>query len=139
MEGLSQLKLQTDNNDIILTKPFNRYSHALYENQPWPIYTWDSTGYISAYTSRQTFFTAEWMMRQLHLPTEDRLKEVEAFFDEALPSETKKKFIKDNQITFLYLHNEELGENLSSILIDLGFKEIFSNREVTIFRVENQI
>lgn len=139
MEGLSQLKLQTDNNDIILTKPFNQYSHALYENQPWPIYAWDSTGYVSAYTSRQTFFTAEWMMRQLHLPTEDRLKEVEAFFNEGLPLETKKEFIKDNQITFLYLRNEELDEGFSSILIDLGFKEVFSNHEVTIFRVENQI
>lgn len=137
IEGLAQLKLLTNDSDIILTKPFNPYAHSLYKHQPWPIYAWDSTPYVSAYTARQTFYTDEGMLKQLHLPTEERLNAIKAFFDKDIPLETKADFIKDNHITFIYLRNEELDENLSLTLSKLKLKKIFSNSEVTIFRVEN--
>ena len=77
------------------------------------------------------------MLKQLHLPTEERLGAMKAFFDKDVPLKTKADFIKDNHITFVYLRNEELDENLRSVLSKLGLKKIFGNNEVTIFQVEN--
>jgi len=136
IEALDYLKSISQEDDVFLTKPFDENSHYQYEHQPWPIYAWDSTPYVSAYTTRQTFYTAEGMLKQLHLPTEERLNAMKAFFDKDVPLETKADFIKDNHITFIYLRNEELDENLSLTLSKLKLKKIFSNSEVTIFRVE---
>lgn len=133
--ALQFLKKNSNDKDIVLTKPFNPYIHGLYKHQPWPIYAWDSTGYVSAYAGRQTYLTDEGQMRNLDLPVEERLKMMNDFFDPKISLEQKANFLKNEKITLVYLRQEEMDNIQKEIFSNLGLKEIFKNEEAIIYRI----
>lgn len=152
LAALEFLKANSNDQDIILTKPFDPYSKGLYQSQPWPIYAWESTGYVSAYTTRQTYVTDEGQMRILGINPEERIKKANAFFDlspiydqqgnflhyifiKEIPQDEKAEFLKKEKITFIYFHQEEIKEVQKETFSKLGLKEIFTNPEISIFQV----
>ncbi len=152
IEALSYLKNHTTEKDIILTKPFNPYSRSLYKHQPWPIYAWDSTGYVSAYTGRQTYCTDEGQMRILAINPEERIKKANAFFGlepvydqnknllhyfpaDNIPLEQKAEFLEKENINFIYLRQEETDEVQKETFARLGLEEIFRNEAVVIYKL----
>ena len=137
LEALNFLKKQSTDQDIILTKPFNPYIRGLYKHQPWPIYAWDSTGYVSAYTTRQTYYTDEGQMKILGIKgTDERLKAMNDFFDPETSLEEKANFLKNEKITLVYLRQEEMDNIQRETFSKLGLKEIFKNGEAEIFRFD---
>jgi len=138
IEALDYLKMVTTDNDIILTRPFNPYSRGLYERQPWPIYAWESTAYVSAYTTRQTYYTDEGQIRILGINTEERLKAMNDFFDEKISLEKKGEFLRSEKITFLYLRKEELDSEQAEGYASLGLEKIFSNDEAVVYRLSDE-
>lgn len=135
VEALAFLKKNSTDQDVILTKPFCPYSKDLYKSQPWPIYAWDSTGYVSAYTGRQTYYTDEGQMRILGIKgTDERLKMMNDFFDPKVSLNQKSDFLKSEQISFVYLRNEEADKQTREIFDKLNLKEIFANSEVIIWK-----
>jgi hypothetical protein len=151
LAALEFLKANSTDQDIILTKPFDPYSKGLYQSQPWPIYAWDSSGYVSAYTTRQTYVTDEGQMHILGINPEERIKKANAFFDlspiydiqgnflhykftEEIPQDEKAEFLRKEKITFIYVHQEEIKELQKETFQKLGLKELFKNQEVTIYK-----
>jgi hypothetical protein len=134
IEALDFLKTNVGEKEIILTKPHNVYAKGLYESQPWPIYAWESTAYVSAYTGKQTFYTDEGQMRILGLETEERLEKMNDFFNPGLSLEDKENFLKSEEIKFIYLRTEEV-EDQREIFSELGLEKIFENGEVAIYLV----
>lgn len=153
LKALTFLKNQSNEEDIILTKPFNPYAQGLYQSRPFPIYAWNSTGYVSAYTGRQTYCTDEGQMRILAINPEERIKKANAFFGlkpvydqngnllhylpaDNIPLEQKTEFLKKEKINFVYLRQEETDEVQKEIFTELGLREIFGNEEVVIYEVD---
>jgi len=135
IEALDFLKTIVPGKEVILTKPHNIYAKSLYPSPPWPIYAWDSTGYVSAYTGKQTYYTDEGQMKILGLETEERLENTNDFFNPELPIEDKKTFLELEKIKFIYLRTEEADEKQKEVLSQLGLELIFENRETVIYRV----
>ncbi|MDP3888465.1 MAG: hypothetical protein Q8Q24_00320, partial [bacterium] len=134
IEALNFLKSKSTNQDIILTEPFNPYSKGLFKNQPWPIYAWDSTGYVSAYTGRQTYYTDEGQMQILGIKgTEERLKAMKDFFEPTRPMDKKEEFLNAAKISFVYLRTEEDTQIPKEIFSKLNLKQIFKNSEAVIY------
>ncbi len=136
IEALDFLKNNVPEKEIVLTKPHNVYAKGIYQSQPWPIYAWDSTGYVSAYSGKQTYYTDEGQMRILGLETEERLQKMNDFFDPKIALEDKQSFLKSEDIKFIYLRTEEADERQREVLSQLSLKEIFENEEVVIYQVE---
>jgi len=136
IEALGFLRNNSLPSDVILTKPFDRYTHGQYKKQPWPIYSWFSTSYVNAYTSRPTYLTGEGQGIMLGLDTETRLKKMNDFFDPELSLEDKQGFLKSEMIEFVYLRTEEADEEQREILSQLNLKQIFENEEVVIYQVD---
>lgn len=134
IEALNFLKNNSQENDVFLTKPFNPYSRGLYEHQPWPIYAWESTAYVSAYTSRPSYYTDEGQVRIFGINTEERLEAMNDFFDPEQPLEDKQSFLKEERIKFIYLRTEEADEEQRKVLSQLNLNQIFENKEVVIYQ-----
>lgn len=133
IEALKYMQKNSTDQDIILTYPFNPYSHGQYPHQPWPIYAWESTAYVSAYTGRQTYCTNDGQLRILAIDPEPKLEMMKAFFSEKTTLETKQDFLQKEKITYLYLRNEELTADLEKTLSRLNLKQVFKNDDAVIF------
>jgi hypothetical protein len=57
LEAIRALQKATDPEEPILTHPYNRWAAASHPIQPRPIYSWDSTGYLSYFSNRPTFMS----------------------------------------------------------------------------------
>lgn len=153
LKALNFLKNKAEKDDIILTKSFNPYASGLYKHQPWPIYAWESTGYVSAYTSQQTYCTDEGQLRILAINPEGRIKKANTLFDlkplydqngnflhyaptEDISLKQKGEFLEEEKIDFVYLRQEETDEVQKEIFTQLGLKEIFENNEIIIYEVD---
>lgn len=132
LEGLMRLKKQSSANDVLLTMPFNKFLHGKFGAQPWPIYVWYSTPYISAISTVRTYLTAEEQVLITGYPLDNRLEKANAFF-RTYDYYGQKAFLKENKITYIYLAKGEIENplNLSPEIID----KFFENEEVIIYRV----
>lgn len=133
IEALNFLKKNFSEKDIILTKPFDRWSYLAYPHQPWPISVWSSTAYVSAYTSKQTYLTDEGQLQILGVNPEEKLEKINLFFDPKTSLHKKKEFLISNNIRFLYLRKEEINPEEKNSLLQLNLNKIFENNEVEIY------
>lgn len=133
IEALNFLKRVSSPFDIILTKPFDRWTHLSYPHQPWPISVWESTAYVSAYTSRQTYLTDEGQLRILGIDPEERMAKINAFFEPQTPLSQKQKFLDSEKIKFIYLRKEKGEPSDLEFFSKLGLKKIYENQEVVIY------
>ena len=130
LEALNYLQLQPQG--TVLTIPFDKAkADAAQAKPPRPLYRYESTGYIAAYTSHTTYLEDEVNLNITGYDWPSRRKQVEVFFktqDQMLAN----KFLLDNRIRYVYLVAGErpvLGEG------ELNGKEIFANPEVTIWKI----
>ena len=133
LEALNFLKQNSSPKDIVLTKPFDRWKYLAYPHQPWPISVWNSTAYVSAYTSRQTYLTDEGQIQILGINPEERLEKINLFFNPKTSVTNKKEFLLSNNIKFLYLRKDQINSEEKNSLSQLNLKKIFENNEVEIY------
>ena len=133
-EALSFLSEQPDG--VVLTYPFDgdKAKEAI-ANPPRPLYFYDSTAYVSAFSKKQVFLEDEVNLNIMGYDWKSRRKEVLSFISN-LDIEVGKNFLKTNDIKYLYLVKENSplqGELLRLGSKELGLVKIFENKEVIIY------
>jgi len=132
LEPLEFLKKNSQREDVILTHPFNPYVTDARQYQiPMPIYAFNGTAYVSYFTSRRTYLSAEGQAEILGYKKEERLNKVRQFFETKDPLQAK-KFLKDNNIKYVYL--VKLDEHLFFDPKEAGLESIYENSWSKIYK-----
>lgn len=130
IEGLNYLKYNLDENDIILTPPYDRYLDT--KEVPPPIWDWFDTSYVAAMTESRTYFSDYEQVDIMGYDYKDRENLQNTIFhsnNQNIISQT----IKDIGVDYIYspvrVINPLFFDNPS-------LKIIFRNSETVVFKVE---
>src|SRR3989338_7570791 len=134
MEALNFLRTNSQQQDIILTIPFNKYLKDQYKSEPRPINAWYSTAYVSALTGRSTYFTSEEQALITGYPVDKKLARVKEFFAQTDFS-FNKKFLQEEGIKYLYIAKDELDKLIN--VQENNLEIMFENKEVIVYRIIN--
>lgn len=135
IEELSALSfLQKEPDGVVLTYPFDsKKAQDAINNPPRPLYLYDSTAYVSAFSNHQTFLEDEVNLNITNFNWRERRSDVFDKLLNTLDQTTARNFLKENKIKYIYWIKDQrarLGET------QLGIKNIFENKEVKIYKVE---
>jgi len=128
LEALEFLKNQPEG--IVLTYP---HDYKLRENieAPKPLYAYETTAYISAFTNKETFLEDEMNLEIMGVPWRPRRALEEQFFT-TQDEEWAKNFLKENKIKYLYLTG---NQKFTAGDYQIGLTKIFENGSTIIFKV----
>jgi hypothetical protein len=117
---------------IVLTYPFDREAAKEAEkNPPRPLYLYESTAYVSAFSNKPVFLEDEVNLDITGYDWRSRRKEVEDWL-KTQNHEMAYQFLRRNKISYVYWLKGQravLGET------QLGLTKIFENKEVNIYKV----
>jgi hypothetical protein len=130
LEALEFLSGQPEG--IVLTQPFDKTkADAAVDNPPRPLYLYESTAYVSAFSGKRTFLEDEvnleitgynWLLRK---------DEVENYFADHLSKEGR-EFLLGNGIRYVYV----VGDlDRADFAQNTDLSKIFENDEIQIYRV----
>ena len=129
-EALNYLKTQPDG--TVLTYPYDAdKAYAAIDNPPRPLYLYESTAYVSAYSDKTIFLEDEVNLNITGYDWKIRKEKILDWYKES-EQEKARNFLKDNNIKYIYWvipQRALLGES------QLGLTKIFENKEVMIFSV----
>ncbi len=134
-EELSALDFLSKQKDgIVLTYPFDELAAKAAENNPpRPLYLYVSTAYVSAFGNHPVFLEDQMNLDITNFDWRVRRAEVFNAFLNTLDQSRARKFLKENNISYVYWvkpQRAKLGET------QLGLVKIFENKEVNLFKVE---
>lgn len=115
---------------VVLTYPYETRLKQRF-NDPFPMFIYESTAYVAAFSNKATFIEDEPQQQILQTDYRKRLVGAKEFFS-GRDLTWSKNFLKENQIRYIY--SSKLF-NLPSDTEKLGLKLIFDNQEVVIFEV----
>ncbi|MDO8452501.1 MAG: hypothetical protein Q7S79_01995, partial [bacterium] len=131
LEALTFLSKQP--NGVVLTYPYDaKLAEKAIENPPRPLYLYESTAYVSAFSKKPVYLEDEVNLNITGFDWRERRLEVEDW-QKSLDRDFVPKFLRDKNIKYVYWVKPQrvpLGET------QLGMKLIFENAEVTIYEVE---
>ncbi len=128
LEALDFLANQPDG--TVLTQPFGREKAlAAQSNPPRPLYLYESTAYVSAFSGKQTYLEDEVNLEITGYDWRKRRKEVEPFFGENCKIDVN--FFTDKEVSYIYLVKQNLCKREFETIAD----KIFENLEVVVFKV----
>lgn len=117
---------------VVLTFPFDSIKAKEAEtNPPRPLYLYESSAYVSAFSKKPVFFEDEVNLDITNYNWRERREKVEGWYKEKDQSRSR-DFLKKNNISYIYWLKGQrgfLGED------QLGLKRIYKNNEVDIFEV----
>lgn len=123
LEALNFLKNQHDG--VVLTYPFDKNKAREAEaNPPRPLYLYESTAYVSAYSAKPVFLEDEVNLDITGYSWQERRIRIENFF-----KNPDKNFLVENNIKYIYLVGYQKEQKLD-------LKKIFENEEVIIYEHE---
>lgn len=129
LEGLDFLKKEKPG--VVLSFPYDEYQKDHYKKTPLPVYIYESTAYVSAFSNKQSFLEDEVNLNISGYDWQGRRDEVVKFF-ESEDNVWARGFLLNNQITYIYLiKDQKIGLREE----DLGISKIFDNEKVKIYRV----
>ena len=129
LEALGFLRKQASG--AVLTYPYDpTWGEKFVE--PRPLYAYETTAYVSAFSGKQTFLEDEMNLEISGYDWRPR-REQEIRFFATDNKEWAKKFLQDNRIKYIYLVK---GQKMNLGEADLGAKKIFENGEVRVFAIE---
>jgi len=130
LSALEFLKNQPDG--VVLTYPFDRQKAKEAEaNPPRPLYLYESSAYVSAFSGKTTFLEDEVNLDITGYDWKTRREEVENWYKEK-DQEKAREFLKENNIKYIYWIEPQqayLGEG------QLGLNGLYENTEVDIWKV----
>ena len=130
MEALEFLSSQSDG--VVLNYPFDReLAEAAVGNPPRPLYLYESTAYVSAFSKKDVYMEDEVNLDITGYDWRGRKFKVEQFLSSHDQNKAR-EFLRENNIAYIYWLNGQravLGE------AQLGIERIFENSEVDIYRV----
>ncbi len=126
LEALQFLSKQPEG--IVLTHPYDKDLKQRL-SEPWPLFAYDSTAYVSALSSKNVYLEDEPQNQILLIDYKKRLVASKDFFVSS--NVEKKRFLQSNAIKYIYLpkvFNKRIEESSEYI------KRIFENDEVIIYQ-----
>jgi uncharacterized membrane protein len=124
---------------VVLTYNFNRAkAQGAIANPPRPLYLYESTAYVSAYTNKPVYMEDEVNLDITQYDWRGRREAVEEFIKTS-DSQKAKEFLKENQIQYLYLVKDLTplpGERLKLGEKQLSLTTVFENEKAVIYKVE---
>ena len=128
LSALEFLKNQPDG--VVLTYPFDKLrANQAVANPPRPLYLYESTAYVSAFSGKTTFLEDEVNLNITGYDWPTRRVDIENWYKE--PNEVKaREFLKKNNIKYVYWVKPQrayLGEG------QLRLTRLFENKEVDIY------
>jgi len=129
IEALEFLKNQKDG--YILTYPYDKYKKGKMTT-PIPLYAYETTSYVSAFSGKQTFLEDEMNLDITGFNWQQRRTDEEKFFTTS-DKYFARGFLLNNNIDYIYLVNDQ---EFSISDFDLQIEEIFNNSQVRIYQVE---
>lgn len=126
LEALAFLKTQPDG--VILTLAFD---NNLFNNyiEPRPLFTYASSGYVSAFSGKQSYLEDTINLDILDIQYKGRLNEQK---DVVKMSGQVKDILKRNNIKYIYVVK---AQGFAENELRMGIKKIFDNEETKIFQV----
>lgn len=125
LEALNFLKRQSPG--IIMTPVFERKD----SEAPRPLYEYESTAYVSAYSNHPTFLEDEVNLNITGYDWPKRHKDL-LWFWQTQENDKAQEFLLKNKIKYLYL--PQVSNNRPQINLDkVGFKNIFENSQTAIW------
>lgn len=131
VEALTFLKSKPPG--IVLTYPYDAYLRKSFPTTPIPIYSYETTSYVSAYSRQQTYLEDEMNLENSGYDWRLRRQDSENFFSQN-NIHADRGFLVNNQIDYIYLPKVFLNHN-PSLSLDLSIKNIFENSEIIIYQV----
>ncbi len=129
LEALSFLRNETDG--IVLTPVFSRSDAEMAaSNPPRPLYLYESSAYVSAFSGKKTFLEDEVNLEITGFDWQGRKKEIIRALASASP-QTFRSFLKGKNITYIYWIKK--GETQNSFL---GLDKIYENDLVAIYKFD---
>lgn len=130
LEALKFLKAQPDG--VVLTQPFDREAaEKAINNPPRPLYLYESTAYVSAFTGKQVYLEDEVNLEITGYEWRQRRERTLTFFG-TKEIELAKEFLNENDISYIYLVN---GQRTRIDVSHLEIVKIFENSYIVIYRV----
>ncbi|MBN1263521.1 MAG: hypothetical protein JW991_04150 [Candidatus Pacebacteria bacterium] len=142
LRALEFLKKHTSPEELILTVPYDRWAAAGHPGQPRPIYSWDSTGYVSYFTNRPTFLSDQAQVEIMGYPEgKERLADLYRYLfysgsGQEIDRNPQKarQFLEKNKLRFVYLvYDQKFSFNPE----EAGLEEIYRNQVARIYRLKN--
>lgn len=130
LEALNFLGNQKEG--IVLVAPFNKYERDKYKDPPIPIYAWYDTGYVSAFSGKQTLVSDEEQINIMGYEIHTLLKDREEAF-QTLDYNLINQFLRKYNIDYVYLAwDQKFATDSASLNADL----IYENNDTKIFKVK---
>lgn len=131
IEALNFLKKQPDG--IVLTFPFNEDVKDKNNQTPIQINRYETTAFVTAYTNKITYLADEMNLQIMQVDFEKRKKGTQSFFfDENSDNNIKIDFLKENNIRYIYLTD---NEKLIFAPQEDSLNKIFSNQTEVIYQI----
>jgi len=131
IEALSFLKDQPQG--IVLTYPYDAYLRKSFPVTPVPIYSYETSSYVSAYSQQQTFLEDEMNLENSGYNWRPRRLESDNFFSQKNIF-IDRGFLVNNKIDYLYIPKINLIKT-SLLSSELSIINIFENQEIIIYQV----
>lgn len=128
LEALKYIKQNTDEGSVILTPPYNQYLNL--EDVTPNIWDWFDTSYVSALTSRHTYFDDYEQVDIMGYDFRSRLEIKRIIFESEDVEEVKKVFESTNADILYFPKSTPPKVSLK----DLGLVNIFENSSVEVWR-----
>ncbi len=128
LDGLNHLKSLPQGN--VLTFPYNKYLKTN-KSTPIPLYMYETTGYVSAYSQKPTFMEDEMNLDITGYNWQNRLSDETKFFT----TDDKyfaRGFLLNNNIGYIYLVD---NQNFKLSPFDLQIDKIYENSQIRVYKV----
>jgi hypothetical protein len=127
------LFLKDQENGVVLTYPYNQYLRYGTSKVPLPLWAYQTSTYVSAYSEKETYL--EDLMQQgiLGAPYKERVTEAESYFNNSKKTEGEEQFVSANNIKYVYIP-QDLRRLVNTKLE--GAKIIFENQSAVIYKYE---
>lgn len=131
IKALNFLKNEGNPGAIVLTAPFNKYERDKYNKPPIPIYAWYDTGYVSAFSDKQTLISDEEQVNIMGYDVSRLLQERGVAF-ESKDYHNMNTFLKKYNVSYIYLvWDQQIATSSSYLNADL----VFQNKDAKVFKI----
>ncbi|MCH7640860.1 hypothetical protein IID22_01505 [Patescibacteria group bacterium] len=128
LEALKFLAIQPEG--VVLTYPFDKdAADAAVDNPPRPLYLYESTAYVSAFSKKPIYLEDEVNLDITGYDWRGRRSRVEGFLESENVEEAR-GFLKEDKIRYIYWLK---GQRMTLGESQLGIEKIFENSEVEIY------
>ena len=130
IQALNFLKNQPTG--VVLTYPYDPYVKNSFSKTPLPLYAYETTAYVAAFSSKSTFLSDQMNLDITGNDWQQRLDGSQKFFS-STDKFFSRGFLLNNNIRYIYLLN---NQNFNTPVSDLYLTLIFTNPSCRLYQVQ---